>query len=152
MRNNEGRIQISRRSIILGSAALSAGSIVSPAHAGESLVVIVNPANQESPNRSDLAAMFTTRKQSWGGGRRVVPFNFPAKHDLRVAFDEAVLKMGPDDIARYWIDRRIRGGNPPPKQVPSGAMIVKLVQKLDGAVGYVPKSMVSGDVRVILEL
>jgi hypothetical protein len=96
--------------------------------------------------------MFTTRKQSWDGGKRIVPFNFPPKHAVRVAFDRSVLEMDPDDVARYWIDRRIRGGNAPPKQVSSAQLIVRLVEKLDGAIGYVPKSAVSSGVRVAVSL
>lgn len=95
--------------------------------------------------------MFTTRKQAWSGGKRVLPFNFPPKHEIRVAFDEAVLQMDPDEVARYWIDRRIRGGNAPPKQVPSAQVIVRLVQKLEGAIAYVPQSLASG-VRIAIQL
>lgn len=101
---------------------------------------------------ADLAAMFTTRKQSWGGGKRIVPFNFPPKHDVRVAFDRAVLDMDPDDVARYWIDRRIRGGNPPPKQVSNARLIVRLVEKLDGAVAYVPEGTPLGNTRIVQKL
>lgn len=119
---------------------------------GSDLVVIAHPSVKETPNRSDLGAIFTTRKQSWSSGARIVPFNFPAKHELRVQFDQIVLGMDPDDVARYWIDRRIRGGNTPPKQVPNALTIVKLVEKLEGSIGYVPRSAVSSGVRTISAL
>lgn len=144
-------IQISRRSLVLGSAGILASTLVEPAFAAEKIVVVVNPANKEKPSKSDLAAMFTTRKQSWGSGKRVVPFNFPAKHSVRVAFDKAILDMDPDDVARYWIDRRIRGGSAPPKQVSGAQLIARLVEKMDGAVAYLPKSMASG-LRVVREI
>lgn len=96
--------------------------------------------------------MFTTRKQSWSGGKRIVPFNFPPKHEVRVAFDQAVLEMDPDAVARYWIDRRIRGGNPPPKQVSNARMIVRLVEKLDGAIAYVPSDTPLGSARAVRNL
>jgi hypothetical protein len=99
-----------------------------------------------------LAAIFTTRQQTWSRGARIVPFNFPAKHPSRVAFDQKILGMGPDQIARYWIDRRVRGGKSPPKQVSSGALIVRLVDKLEGAIGYVPESIVTGNVRVVAKI
>ncbi len=140
---------IQRRTLLAGSAAILGTSLVAPVRAGANLVVIVHPSNSETPSLADLAAIFTTRKQSWGGGKRIVPFNFPAKHEVRVAFDRAVLDMDPDDVARYWIDRRIRGGNPPPKQVASARLIVRLVEKLDGAVAYVPETTPLGDTRVV---
>lgn len=95
--------------------------------------------------------MFITRKQDWGAGKRILPFNFPAKHDVRVSFDRAVLDMDPDAVARYWIDRRIRGGNPPPKQIPNAQLMLRLVQKLDGAIGYVPAS-IAQNVRVLFQV
>lgn len=135
-----------------GSAALVGSSLVTPAYAAPVLVVIVHAGNQETPSLADLAAMFTTRKQTWSGGKRIVPFNFPPKHEVRVAFDRAVLEMDPDAVARYWIDRRIRGGNPPPKQVTNARMIVRLVEKLDGAIAYVPRDTPLGATRVVREL
>lgn len=96
--------------------------------------------------------MFTTRKQAWSGGKRIVPFNFPPKHEVRESFDRVVLEMDPDAVARYWIDRRIRGGNPPPKQVANARLIVRLVEKLDGAIAYVPRDTPLGATRVVREL
>lgn len=143
---------LTRRSLLAGSAALVGSSLVTPAYAAPGLVVIVHAGNQETPSLADLAAMFTTRKQTWSGGKRIVPFNFPPKHEVRVAFDRAVLEMDPDAVARYWIDRRIRGGNPPPKQVTNARMIVRLVEKLDGAIAYVPRDTQLGATRVVREL
>ena len=105
---------------------------------------------KESPGKSDLSLIFTTRKQEWSGGKPIMPFNFPPKHECRVAFDGAVLGMDADEVAKYWIDRRIRGGNAPPKQVPAAGMIVKLVEKFEGAIGYVPKAAATGaNVRIV---
>ena len=132
----------------LGGTGL-VGALVSPAQAASGLVVIVHPSNNEVPSPSDLAAIFTTRRQTWKNGDRIVPFNFPARDAVRIHFDQAALGMDPDSVARYWIDRRIRGGNPPPKQVGSGALIVRLVGKMQGGIGYVPKELVTSDVRVI---
>lgn len=143
---------ITRRTLLAGSATLVGSSLITPAKAGAPLVIIVHGANQESLSLADLGAIFTTRKQSWNGGKRIVPFNFPAKHEVRVAFDQAVLEMDPDEVARYWIDRRIRGGNPPPKQVSNARLIVRLVEKLDGAIAYVPQGTPLGSARVVRTL
>ncbi len=149
---NKDSKMLSRRTLLLGAAAAAGSTLVRPAYANEPLEVIVNKSVRDSPSGSDLAAIFTTRKQDWGGGKRIVPFNYPAKHEVRVAFDKKVLEMDPDDVASYWIDRRIRGGNAPPKQVNNGQLILRLVEKMDGAIGYIPKSMVDGTVRVVREL
>ncbi len=142
----------SRRIFLAGASALLASSVIDSARASERLVVIVHPKITHDLSDAELAAVFTTRKQNWSDGSRIVPFNFPAKHEVRVAFDQEILEMSPDDVARYWIDRRIRGGNPPPKQVPNGSMIVKLVQRLEGAIAYVPESNVMDGVRIARQL
>lgn len=144
--------KLTRRSLIIGSAAALGATLVLPAYAAESLVVVVHRSNSENPSKADLAAMFTTRKQAWGNGRRVVPFNFPPKNSTRVAFDQAILDMDPDDVASYWIDRRIRGGNAPPKQVSGASVIARLVEKMEGAVAYLPKSAATNGMRVIREI
>lgn len=143
---------MSRRALLAGAGAALSSAVVPLAYATPNLVVIVHPGTKDSVSDDDLQAIFTTRKQNWSDGSRIVPFNFPPKHELRVAFDQAVLHMSPDDVARYWIDRRIRGGNPPPKQVPTASMIVKLVERLEGSIGYVPEASVTAGVRVARRL
>lgn len=140
-------LALNRRQLGALAFGLVSSGLVMPAHAAD-LVVIVNSGNRESPSRADLAAMFTTRKQSWNSGPRVVPFNFPPKHPLRVAFDQNILEMSADEVARYWIDRRIRGGNAPPKQVGNAQLLVRLVSKMEGAVAYVPRDAVGAGVRI----
>jgi len=150
MSENRHDATLCRRTLLVGGSALLASTLVSPAYADE-LVVVVHPDNTENPSRAQLAAMFTTRMQSWNGGLRVVPFNFPPRHQARVSFDNSVLQMSPDEVARYWIDRKIRGGNPPPKAVENEQLICRLVSKLPGSIGYIPRSLAEG-VRIIAEV
>ena len=143
---------LNRRHLLVLAAGAASSAFVSPVFAAPELVVVVHPSITEALSIAELAAIFTTRKQSWNGGKRIVPFNFPPKHEVRVAFDQAVLSMDPDAVARYWIDRKIRGGNPPPKQIPNAQLVVRLVEKLDGAIGYVPQGTDLGSTRVAYTL
>jgi hypothetical protein len=142
-------LKFPRRALLAGAAAAVSTNFLGLASADEPLTLIVHPGTTDTPSLAEVAAVFTTRKQNWSDGSRIVPFNFPPKHAVRVSFDQAVLQMGPDDVARYWIDRRIRGGNPPPKQVPTAALIARLVETLEGSIAYVPQSFVSPQVRVV---
>jgi len=101
---------------------------------------------------ADIETMFTTRKLYWPDGSRSIPFNLPAKSQLRIDFDRAALHLGPEDVARFWIDRRIRGGQQPPRQVPDTETMLRIVTKVQGAIGYVPLSMVTSDVKVLATL
>ena len=67
----------------------------------------------------------------------------------RTHFDRVVLGMTPDEVARFWIDRRIRGRGSPPTKAPKAATVLKVVAALAGAIGYVPQSQVGPGVKVV---
>jgi hypothetical protein len=136
---------------LLGAGAATAA--LRPAQASTGLVVIV-PAGAEVRELAlgELAAIFTTRRRNLEGGTTLIPLNLPPRDRLRVAFDQAVLGMGPEEVARYWVDRRVRGGNAPPRHVPSASLVARLVARLPGAVGYVPESDLAPGVRVVARI
>lgn len=115
------------------------------------LAVIVHADNAvDAISETQLEAIFTSRRQHWRGGASIVAFNYPPKHTLRVAFDKAVLRMGPDEVSRYWVDQRIRGRGGAPRQVPRPRLMVRVVERLEDAIGYAPASEVEGhEVKVV---
>ncbi|HEX2677671.1 MAG TPA: hypothetical protein VHM19_13560 [Polyangiales bacterium] len=116
----------------------------------EPLAVIVNPTSYSGPLSADrLEAVFTMSQRDWSPGKPIIPFNYSPGFTMRDTFDRAVLGMAPDEVARYWIDRRIRGLGDSPRKVPSVALMRRVVAKLPGAIGYVPVSAVLPDVRVV---
>lgn len=140
-----------RRTWLSAVAFGGASAWLGPSWAGEeALAVFVHPANRvRALGLQELAAIFMSRKQHWDGAGRIIAFNYPARHAIRVQFDRAVLGMGPDEVARYWIDQRIRGGNQPPRQVPNGSLIPRLVEQLEAAIGYGPMSELHHSVRIV---
>jgi ABC-type phosphate transport system substrate-binding protein len=115
------------------------------------LAVIVHPSNAVSSlSVHEIEAIFTSSRRHWRGGKNIVAFNYAAKHALRVAFDEAVLRMDPDEVSRFWVDQRIRGRASPPRQVPSPRLMVRVVEKLPEAIGYAPMDEIKDhDVKVV---
>ena len=144
-------ILITRRVLLAGATALGASSIVEHAHAAGLVVVVNKSVAQGSFSKSELAAIFSTRKRNYDGGQRIIPLNLPPRKSQRVEFDQKVLGMNPDQVARYWIDRKVRGGNSPPRHVPSAALVARLVDKLPGCIGYVPASL-AGDLKIVARL
>jgi ABC-type phosphate transport system substrate-binding protein len=122
-----------------------------PSNAGtEDLVVIANKAGTPaSASRDDLRPIFQTKTSSWPDGSSVRPFNLPDGSPQRVEFDQAVLGLDADRAARYWIDRKIRGGERPPTTAPSPALMLRLVAATPGGVGYVPASAVNDTVKIV---
>jgi hypothetical protein len=57
--------------------------------------------------------------------------------------------MSPDEVGRYWVDRKIRGQSGPPKAVDSPEVMIRVVTKVDGAVGFVRPSAVAAGAKVL---
>jgi ABC-type phosphate transport system substrate-binding protein len=131
-------------------------SVPLPIRAGTSAAAIVVIANKattvRSMSRDDLRPLFQTKKTTWPDGSAARPFNLPESDHLRQGFDAAVLGLDPDRVARYWIDRKIRGGERPPQTAPSGPVMVKVVSKTPGAIGYVAAAAVDASVVVVAKV
>jgi hypothetical protein len=116
----------------------------------EVIVVIVNKANPASAlGVNELRPLFQTSKMSWSTGGDAAPINLPEENPLRIAFDQTVLGLDAERVARYWKDRKIRGGARPPTRVASTAAVLKLVAAKEGAVGYVRASEANATVKVV---
>lgn len=142
------------RRTFLGTLSLAGAlCLVKTARASTRLVMIVH-ADNPAPKlgAGEIEAFFTTRKLDWPGGKRVVPFNFPPRHPVRERFDRDALHLDPEEAARYWIDRRVRGGHPPPRQVPDASTMVRVVASLDTAIGYALRDDVTSGVRIVAEV
>jgi hypothetical protein len=140
---------------IFASMAVVAAVLMSPMgqslHAGERvpLAVIVSkgsPLNELSS--AQLTRMYLGDMVDFSGGR-LIPLNRSTGTEERQQFDRVVLGKSPDEMARYWIDRKIRGQSGAPKAVEPVDVYERVVSKLDGAIGYVRISDVRGDVKVL---
>lgn len=118
------------------------------------LAVIVHasaPAKQMSA--IEMETLFTRNQTRWDDGSPIVPLNAPPGSDLRVQFDSVVLRLSPDEVGRFWIDRRVRGLGMPPRHVGEPATIVRVVEKLNGAIAYAPEELVrDARVRVVARI
>jgi hypothetical protein len=116
-------------------------------------LVLVPIIGKQSPQRDislgTLERVFLGRPVDGEDGKRFVPFNHPPKTRSRILFDQAVLGMTPDEVARHWVDQRIRGKGRPPRTVPSAALLKKVVQHFPGAIAYIPAAELDGSVQAL---
>lgn len=82
-------------------------------------------------------------------GRRLIPLNRGLSTPERVGFDRAILKMSPDEVGRYWIDRRIRGQSGAPRIIDPSDVYQRVIAKLQGSVGYALLQELREDVKVL---
>jgi ABC-type phosphate transport system substrate-binding protein len=118
----------------------------------DEIVVVVNKANPAGAlSRDVLRPMFQTTRSEWSDGTRVEPVNLPESDAVRQQFDAAVLGLDSDGVAKYWIDRKMRGGERPPRKVTSGAML-RFVANSRGGVGYLRASVADGTVKIVARI
>lgn len=83
-------------------------------------------------------------------GKLLVPITYPRETTERVDFDSTVLGMSAEEVGLYWIDRKIRGQSGPPKSVGNAATVVRVIAKVDGAIGFVKATAATGkDIKIL---
>ena len=137
--------------VVMGAAALLGGLLMpEPARAEAQVIAIV--VDRDNP-RSDigveeLRSLFLGKRGEWPDGTRAVPVDLEsgASHH---AFCAAVLRMSEAEYERYWVDQRVRGAGTGPRSLSAASLVIRLVARVRGAVGYVPLSRVDGTVKVL---
>ncbi len=111
-------------------------------------IVVGQSAALTSISFSRLKALFLGRVISSANGR-LVPFNRVTNTPYRVLFDKVVLEMDPDEVARYWVDRKIRGETGAPEAFETAEQLKTMLERVPNSVGYVDARDVGGPVHVI---
>jgi hypothetical protein len=130
--------------------ALSLGLPARPSYAdGKKLVVVVaRGSSLTNISRSDLRRCFLSEPVS-SDGKVLVPFNASANSPDRIGFDRAVLGMSPDEVGRFWVDRKVRGQSGAPRSLPSPAHVAKVAAKFPNAIGYLPADQLTSDIQPV---
>jgi hypothetical protein len=125
----------------------------SEAGSSDEIAVVVNVANPATRiTKEELRPLFQTTKTQWPDGSKVEPLNLGDDNAVRQSFDAAVLGLDPDRVARYWVDRKIRGGERPPRKVAAVSAMLRGIAVDKGGVGYVPANDVTPTVKVIARI
>jgi hypothetical protein len=112
-------------------------------------VFVAKDSSLQNLKLAELRRIFTNADDSGFSGQRNVPFNHTARSSDRVGFDQTVLRMSPEEVSRFWIDRKIRGLPGPPRAVDSLSALLRLVSRTSAGIGYARPSQVTNEVRVI---
>jgi len=112
-------------------------------------VVVAKSSSVQDLSLAELRRIFTNEGDSDGSGQRYLPFNHPPHTTDRVGFDQIVLGMSADDVSQFWIERKIRGLPGPPRSVDSLSLLLRLIGRLPGGIGYARPAQLTADVRAI---
>jgi hypothetical protein len=116
------------------------------------IAIIVNENNHDDISAADLENIYLRKQAHWSSDERIVPINLTPELPMRRLFDRVVLGMAPDEIAKYWLDQRIRNGTNAPRELGEPALVLRLVTRFDGGIGYVPWSNDLRGVRVVARI
>lgn len=144
--------RIARRACLATGSGLLLSSLLDTGEAlaaPEELSVIVHPSNSAHPSLAEIGAIFKTTTRYWSGSNRIMALNLPPRSPDRVLFDSVVLQLNEEAVLRFWIDRKIRGGEPAPRSIPDPQLVLRIVQQVEAAIGYVPSHLAKSGVRVI---
>jgi len=90
------------------------------------------------------------QKRHTVGDQIVIPVNLLGQDELRTAFESSVLGMNRNQLSAYWSKQHFQGVKPPITQ-PSFESIKIFIQNVEGAIGYIPSTMVNSKTKVIYE-
>ncbi len=140
----------SLRALCLFITASATAATAVPVGAAEKSLAVVAAKSFPVDNLSfgDLKRLYAGTPVL-AGGKSLIPITYPKHASERIGFDKSVLGMSSDEVGRYWVDRKIRGQSGPPKAVDSAEVVIKVVTKVDGAVGFIRPSAVGPGVKVL---
>jgi hypothetical protein len=150
LRSDRRRVLLALTIAVPWSCALP--QVERTAHAAERVtlaVFVAKGSSLQSLKMNELRRIFTNADDSGFSGQRSVPFNHTARSNDRIGFDQTVLRMSPEEVSRFWIDRKIRGLPGPPRAVDSLSQLLRLVSHTSAGVGYARPNQLTKEVRVV---
>lgn len=116
----------------------------------EDFAVVVNSAAGGDNGKN----AFLLNHESWGNGTAVEPYELDKAGGLKnvlitKAFAKSFLGMGMSDYKGHWANRKASGKTKKPTLVKDFNAMKRFVERKAGAIGYLPKAMVTGKMKVI---
>jgi hypothetical protein len=116
--------------------------------------VIINDGNtfagEEAEAKQLVKRLYLMDRSDWPGNTPAKPFGRALSSAEHEAFLQNVLEMTQAQLEQHWQSLKQRTGQTPPVEVSSDKMLLKMVQKYEGAVGVMPSAAVDPSVRVLL--
>lgn len=106
------------------------------------ITFIVNKANpQASITRHQLSDYFFKRNRNWPNSSPVRFFDRTEDSAVRSKFLKEYLERTSRQVEQFWIGQKLYSGDSAPTQLSSDSMVVNLVARFPGGIGYVSDDM-----------
>jgi ABC-type phosphate transport system substrate-binding protein len=141
---------VGRLAALVGSLALFAVAARAQTYQPAPYKIIVNVSNPVTwVKKSELAAMFLKKADSWATGALVVPVDQPERAAVRQSFSRDVIGKPPAAVKSYWNQLVFSGRSVPPPEKLTDDEVIRFVQSTPSAVGYVSATTKTKGVKVL---
>lgn len=125
---------------------------LTPASAGEPVVIVHPESGIQKLSRDEVINIFTGRQKRLPTGQVAVTVEQADPVGTRARFYQLLVGKDLPDINAYWARLLYSGQAQPPRQAQSAEEVVALVAANRGAIGVVDGARVDRRVRVALDL
>lgn len=118
--------------------------------AEESVAVIANPqVTVETLDSGTVTQFFLKIIKTWPNGDTVEAIALDEDSPVHTTFCNKILRRSPAQLRAYWARQMFTGRGFPPKEVKTVAEANTLVEQTQGAISYVGKGDVNGQVKIV---
>lgn len=123
---------------------------LSPHLQAEEAFVVIGHSSLQKTDLPTLQRLYSGRIFSLNQ-LSATPLNLPPGHPLREQFLASILGQTEEQYSGYWLVRRYVGKGVPPQELASAEEIIRAINSIPGAVGYVPLSKVPAGGNIIFK-
>jgi ABC-type phosphate transport system substrate-binding protein len=129
--------------------------VVLPAFLSESRAQILVISHKNVPvtqiGKPDILDYYTGDKRLWEDGTKVVLYDLKPRSQIKDAFYQ-FLGKSTSRMKSIWLKNKLSGEAMPPVGLETEAEIIAHVASTPGAIGYIRESMLTAEVKVLLEI
>ena len=116
------------------------------------LVVVANPKSGiDRMSREEVVFVFMGRWRYLPSGIAALPVDSPIESPERTAFYRQLVNKSPSEIKAYWSRLIFSGGSRPPVAPDSREEQLRILASTPGAIGYLERSAVDGQVKIVFD-
>lgn len=113
------------------------------------VAVIANKSiKKDKLSKSELLDCYTGDVKKWDNGQKIIVFDLKEKTDIKEAFYK-YLGKSPSRMKSIWMKRMLSGEGEPPSALDNEEEMLKKIEKIKGAIGFVNYDKVNTKVKVI---
>ncbi len=118
---------------------------------GQVVVIAHKSVPMDTIKKSVLLDFYACDIKKWSDGRPIIVLDLKPQSDVKTAFYN-YLGKSPSRMKSVWLKKLLSGEGDPPEAMNSEEELSGKVAATAGAIGFVSKAKVRGNVKILLEI